>query len=71
MSKSDNTAPALNKDEQFAIHWCYNRAMDYVEKHRLQCPNDPVYGERYDLDLVVNGVNINETIKNLIGRLFV
>lgn len=58
----------MTKDEEFAIYWCYNRAMDYVEKHS---PNDPVYGSRYDLDLIVNGVNISETIKNLLGKLVV
>ena len=65
---SDKVGTVLNKDEQFAVYWCYNRAMDYIEKHS---PNDPFYGDRYDLDLIVNGVNISETIKNLLGRLVV
>lgn len=59
----------LSKDEKYAIYWCYNRAMDYVEKYS---PTDPHFpGSRYDLDLIVNGVNISETIKNLLGRLVV
>ena len=64
----DKVVNVLNKDEQFAVYLCYKRAMDYIEKHS---PNDPVYGDRYDLDLIVNGVNISETIKNLLGRLVV
>ena len=55
----------LNKEEQFAIYWCYNRAMDYVEKHSLLVNPYP------DTDLIVNGVNITETIKNLLRRLVV
>lgn len=51
----------LSKDERFAICWCYNRAMDYVEKD----------SPHTDRDLIVNGVNISETIKNLLGRLVV
>ena len=39
----DNIVTVLNKDERFAVYWCYNRAMDYVEKHS---PNDPVYGTK-------------------------
>ena len=58
----------MTEQEKFAIYWCYNRAMDYVEKHS---PNDPFYGSRYDLDLIVNGVNISETIKNLLWKLVV
>lgn len=58
----------LSKEEKYAIYWCYSRAMDYMEKHS---PNDPVYGDRYDLDLIINGVNISETIKNLLQRLVV
>lgn len=68
MNNKDSIVTVLNKDERFAIYWCYNRAMDYVEKHS---PIDPAYGDRYDLDMIVNGVNISETIKNLLGRLVV
>ena len=57
----DKIVTVLNKEEKFAIYWCYNRAMDYVEK---DSPNT-------DNDLIVNGVNISETIKNLLGRLVV
>ncbi len=62
------TGVTMTDEEKFAIYWCYNRAMDYVEKHS---PIDPAYGDRYDLDMIVNGVNISETIKNLLGRLVV
>lgn len=55
----------LSKDEQFAIYWCFSRAMDYVEKH------SPLVNPYPDSDLIVNGVNITETIKNLLGRLVV
>ena len=55
----------LTKDEQYAIYWCYSRAMDYVEKHSLIVNPYP------NTDLIVNGVNISETIKNLLGRLVV
>lgn len=51
----------MTEQEKFAIYWCYNRAMDYVEKGS---PNT-------DNDLIVNSVNISETIKNLLGRLIV
>jgi hypothetical protein len=50
-----------NEIEKFAIYWCYNRAMDYVEKGSPHTDND----------LIVNGVNIGETIKNLLERLIV
>lgn len=62
------TGVTMTDEEKFAIYWCYNRAMDYVEKHS---PIDPAYGDRYDLDMIVNGVNISETIKNLLARLVV
>lgn len=56
----------MTKDEQFAIYWCFNRAMDYVDKCS---PNQNPY-EHYTgkLDTIVNGVNINETIRNLLYR---
>lgn len=56
----------MTKDEQFAIYWCFNRAMDYVDKYS---PNQNPY-EHYTgkLDTIVNGVNINETIRNLLYR---
>jgi hypothetical protein len=59
----------MTKDEKFAIYWCFNRAMDYVEKNS---PNDNPYEHHTGkLDIIVNCVNINETIRNLLGRLVV
>lgn len=55
----------LSEDEKYAIFWCFNKAMKYVDKHS---PLNNPYGPT---DVIVNGVNINETIKNLLGRLFV
>ena len=55
----------LTQDEKYAIYWCYCRAMDYVEKH------SPLVNPYPDTDLIVNGVNISETIKKLLGRLVV
>ena len=56
----------MTKDEQFAIYWCFNRAMDYVDK----CSHNQNPYEHYTgkLDTIVNGVNINETIRNLLYR---
>lgn len=65
MNNSDNVVTVLNEDERYAVYWCYNRAMDYVEKH------SPLVNPYPDTDLIVNGVNISETIKNLLGRLVV
>lgn len=47
----------MTEEEKYAIVWCFNRAIEQF--------NDD------GRDVVVNGVNINETIKNLLGRLFV
>jgi hypothetical protein len=55
----------MTDEEKFAIYWCYSRAMDYVEKHSSLVNPYP------NTDLIVNGVNISETIKNLLGRLVV
>ena len=55
----------MTEEEKFAIYWCYSRAMDYVEKH------SPLVNPYPNTDLIVNGVNISETIKNLLGRLVV
>ena len=52
----------LTKEQKFAIFWCFNNAMKYMEI------------DEYDSDktMVVNGININETIAELLGdRLFV
>lgn len=60
-----NNSNNLSKDEQFAVYWCFSRAMDYVDKH------SPLVNSYPDSDLIVNGVNITETIKKLLGRLVV
>lgn len=61
----------MTKDEKFAIWWCFIHAMRYVDEHSPTL--NPYEHETGPLDLVVNGVNINQTIKNLIGqdRLFI
>ena len=57
----------MTEDEKFAIYWCFNRAMDYVEKHSPTLnPYEQYTGK---LDTIVNGVNINQTIRNLLERL--
>jgi hypothetical protein len=59
----------MTEQEKFAIYWCYNRAMDYMEKHSpTKNPYEHLTGP---LNLIVNDVNISETIKNLLGRLVV
>ena len=59
----------MTEDEKFAIYWCFNRAMDYVDKFSpTQNPCEQYTGK---LDIIVNGVNINQTIRNLLGRLVV
>lgn len=55
----------LSEDEKYAIFWCFNTAMKYVDKYS---PVSNPYGPG---DTIVNGININETIKNVLGRLFV
>jgi hypothetical protein len=55
----------VTEEEKYAVYWCYNRAMDYVEKH------SPLVNPYPDTDLIVNGMNISETIKNLLGKLVV
>jgi hypothetical protein len=52
----------LTKEQKFAIYWCFNNAMKYMEI------------DEYDSDkeIVVNGININKTISELLqDRLFV
>lgn len=56
----------MAKDEQFAIYWCFNRAMDYIDKHSPTL--NPYEHHTGKLDIIVNGVNINETIKNLLNN---
>lgn len=56
-NKKDET-PRINltKDQEYAINWCYETASSrYGHTHK---------------DLIVNGVNITYTIKQLLGRLF-
>lgn len=69
MNNSDNVVTVLNEDERFAIYWCYNRAMDYVSKHSPTL--NPYEHHTGPLDLIVNGVNISETIKNLLVQVIV
>ena len=52
----------LTQEQKFAIHWCFNNAIKYMEI------------DEYDSDkeIVVNGININKTISELLkNRLFV
>lgn len=59
----------LTEDQKFAIYWCFNYAMKYVDKHS---PNQNPYPSTGPLDVIVNGININENIKEILGeRLFV
>lgn len=46
----------LTKDQEYAINWCYEAASNR-------------YGHT-DKELIVNGVNITVTIKELLGKLF-
>ena len=53
---------SLTTEQKFAIFWCFNNAMKYMEI------------DKYDSDktMVVDGININETIAELLkDRLFV
>ena len=61
--------PNLTKKQKFAIWSCFNYAMKYVDRHS---PTDNPIPGTGPIDLIVDGVNINETIKHLLGeRLFV
>jgi hypothetical protein len=46
----------MTEQERFAIFWCFNRAMSQF--------ND-------DKEVIANGVNINQTIRDLLGKLFI
>jgi hypothetical protein len=61
MKDTTNIVTVLNKDERYAIFWCFNQAMKYIEVDEFD----------NDKDVIVNSVNINETIRNLLGRLVV
>jgi len=52
----------LTTEQKFAILWCFNNAMKYMETDEYD----------YDKNMVVNGININKTISDLLkDRLFV
>jgi hypothetical protein len=52
----------MTEDERFAIFWCFNNAMKYMEIDE--------FDERKDV--IVNGINITETVGKLLqDRLFV
>lgn len=61
MNNSDNVVTALSDEERFVIFWCFDKAMRYIGTDKEDDPKD----------VIVNGININETIKNLLGRLVV
>ena len=61
MKEATNIMTVLNEDERYAIFWCFNQAMKYIEVDEFD----------NDKDIIVNGVNINKTIRNLLGRLIV
>jgi hypothetical protein len=61
MNEENKVVTVLTENERFAIFWCFNKAMRYVGNDKEVDPKD----------VIVNGININETIKNLMGRLFV
>ena len=47
----------MTDEEKYAIVWCFNIAMKQFEDDGR--------------DIIVNGVNINKTIKNILRRLFI
>ena len=55
----------MTDDEKFAITWCYCRAMDYVSKRSPTL--NPYEHHTGPLDLIVDGVNISQTIKDLLN----
>lgn len=56
----------MTKEERFAISWCYSRAMDYVEEHSIT--KNPYEHHTGPLDdLIVDGVNITQTIRELLS----
>jgi hypothetical protein len=53
----------LTQEQKFVIFWLYNRAAEKM-------PSNPIKGGGDDI--VVNGINVTETIKELLqDRLFV
>lgn len=52
----------LSEEQKFAIRWCFNNAMKYMNTGEWS----------KDKEIIVNGININETIKKLLeDRLFI
>jgi len=52
----------LSKEQKFAILWCFNNAMKFVNTGEWS----------KDKEIIINGININETIKKLLeDRLFI
>ena len=51
----------MTEDERFAVFWCFNNAMKYMEIDEFD----------EHKDVIVNDININQTIKGLLGKLFV
>ncbi len=52
----------LTQEQKFAIHWCFNNAMKYMEIDEWEP----------DKEVVVNGININKVVAELLqDRLFV
>ena len=51
----------MTNDEKFAVFWCFNNAMKYMKIDE--------FDERKDV--IVDGVNVTTTIRNLLGKLFV
>lgn len=53
----------LTTEEKFVIFWLYNRVTENI-------PPNPIKGG--DNNITVNGINVTETVKNLLqDRLFV
>jgi hypothetical protein len=53
----------LTKEQKFVIFWLYNRVAENM-------PSNPIKG--CDNDIIVNGINVTETVKELLrDRLFV
>ena len=59
----DENVAKLTTEQKFAIFWLYNRVAEKM-------PNNPINGGGNDI--TVNGINITETIRELLqDRLFV
>ena len=53
----------LTKEQKFVIFWLYNRVAEKIQ-------SNPIRGS--DNDIIVNGINVTETVKDLLkDRLFV